>query len=285
MLSRPGLGLFLPSASPLPIIRRFLPPRPVRNVGFFMLQEMRKYAQSWVSSVFMGALALSFALWGIADIFRGNADTTVYSIGSTQVGSDLFAREFHNVMRNAGTTLTPDQTKLAGQQILDRMMTGTALDMIAAKLGLTATDDRVRAQIQSMQAFNGALGTFDHATFVQVIGRAGYNEAEFVAAIRKDVARDQMLRAIEGGYLMPPDYARAIYSYVNETLCCGLCRTCAGDGRRGRATFRRRSRHLCEGPSGSLQHTGISLGQLCLALGRRSRTLDRRDRQAGPGRA
>jgi peptidyl-prolyl cis-trans isomerase D len=182
-----------------------------------MLQEMRKYAQSWVSSVFMGALALSFALWGIADIFRGNADTTVYSVGSTQVGSDLFAREFHNVMRNAGTTLTPDQTKLAGQQILDRMMTGTALDMIAAKLGLTATDDRVRAQIQSMQAFNGALGTFDHATFVQVIGRAGYNEAEFVAAIRKDVARDQMLRAIEGGYLMPPDYARAIYSYVNET--------------------------------------------------------------------
>ena len=182
-----------------------------------MLQEMRKYAQSWVASLFMGALALSFALWGIADIFRGNADTTVYSIGSTQISSDLFAREFHNVIRNAGTTLTPDQTKIAGQQILDRMMSGTALDMIAAKLGLTATDDRVRAQIQGMQAFNGALGTFDHATFVQVIGRAGYNEAEFVAAIRKDIARDQLLRSIEGGYLMPPDYARAIYSYVNES--------------------------------------------------------------------
>ncbi|MGZ5999249.1 MAG: peptidyl-prolyl cis-trans isomerase [Rhizomicrobium sp.] len=181
-----------------------------------MLQEIRKYAKSWVSSVFMGALALSFALWGIADIFRGNADTTIYSIGSTQVGADLFAREFHNVMRNAGTALTPDQSKAAGQQILDRMITGSALDMIAAKLGLTATDARIRAQIQAMPVFNGALGTFDHDAFVQVISRAGYSEAEFVAAIRKDSARDQMLRSIEGGYLMPPDYARAIFAYVNE---------------------------------------------------------------------
>ena len=181
-----------------------------------MLQEIRKYAKSWVSSVFMGALALSFALWGIADIFRGNADTTVYSIGSTQVGADLFGREYHNVIRNVGTTLTPDQSKMAGQQILERMMNTMALDMVAGKLGLTATDDRVRAQIQAMPVFTGALGSFDHATFVQVIGRAGYNEADFVAAIRKDTARDQMLRSIEGGFLMPPDYARAIFAYVNE---------------------------------------------------------------------
>ncbi len=181
-----------------------------------MLQEIRKYAKSWVASVFMGALALSFALWGIADIFRGNADTTVYSIGSTQVGADLFGREYHNVIRNVGANLTPDQAKMAGQQILDRMMNTTALDMVAGKLGLTATDDRVRAQIQAMPVFTGALGSFDHATFVQVIGRAGYNEADFVAAIRKDAARDQMLRSIEGGFLMPPDYARAIFAYVNE---------------------------------------------------------------------
>ena len=61
-----------------------------------MLQEIRKYAKSWVSSVFWARLALSFALWGIADIFRGSADTTVYSLGSTQIGVDLFAREYRN---------------------------------------------------------------------------------------------------------------------------------------------------------------------------------------------
>ena len=73
-----------------------------------MLQEMRKYAKSWVSSIFLGGLALSFAVWGIADIFRGNTDTNVFSVGSTQVPVDLFARDFHNAMRNAGTVLPPD---------------------------------------------------------------------------------------------------------------------------------------------------------------------------------
>jgi peptidyl-prolyl cis-trans isomerase D len=181
-----------------------------------MLQEIRKYAKSWVSSVFLGGLALSFALWGIADIFRGSADTTVYSVGSTQVGADLFAREYRNFMRNAGTTLTPEQSRAAGQQILDRMIGATALDMVTAKLGLTASDARIRAQVQAMPVFKGALGTFDHATFVQLIGRAGYGETEFIATLREESARDQMLRAIEGGFLMPPDYARAIFAFINE---------------------------------------------------------------------
>jgi len=181
-----------------------------------MLQEIRKYAKSWVSSVFLGGLALSFALWGIADIFRGSADTTIYSLGSTQIGADLFAREYRNFLRNAGTTLTPEQSKAAGEQILIRMIGTSALDLVTAKLGLTATDARIRAQVQAMPVFKGALGTFDHATFVQLIGRAGYGEAEFIATLREESARDQMLRAIEGGFLMPPDYARAIFAFINE---------------------------------------------------------------------
>jgi len=181
-----------------------------------MLQEMRKYAKSWVSSVFLGALALSFALWGIADIFRGSADTTVFSMGSTQVSVDSFAREYHNAVRNAGTALTPEQSRSLGHQILDRMMLTTALDMVVRKLGLTATDARISAQIQAMPVFNGPLGKFDRGTFIQTIARAQYGEDEFVATIRKDAARDQMLRSIEGGYILPADYALAIFAYVNE---------------------------------------------------------------------
>jgi peptidyl-prolyl cis-trans isomerase D len=181
-----------------------------------MLQEMRKYAKSWVSSVFLGALALSFALWGIADIFRGNADTTVFSVGSTQIGSDLFAREYHNAIRNAGAALSSEQSRLAGQQVLERMVTTTALDNLANKLGLTATDARVRAQVQAMTVFHGPLGTFDRAIFVQTISRAGYSEDEFIAAIRKDSARDQMIHSIEGGYILPADYALAIFAFINE---------------------------------------------------------------------
>jgi peptidyl-prolyl cis-trans isomerase D len=181
-----------------------------------MLQEMRKYAKSWVASIFMGGLALSFAVWGIADIFRGSPDSDVFTVGSTRVPVEQFARDYHNAVRNAGTVLPPDQAKLLGQQVADRMTLGIALDNIAASLGLTASDERVRQQVQTIQAFNGPLGTFDHDKFVAVISQAGYSEAEFVNVSRKDAARSQMLRAVEGGFAMPPDYARAIFSYINE---------------------------------------------------------------------
>ena len=42
-----------------------------------MLQQMRRLSKSWISSIFLGGLALSFGVWGIADIFRGNTDTSI----------------------------------------------------------------------------------------------------------------------------------------------------------------------------------------------------------------
>ncbi len=182
-----------------------------------MLQTIRKFATSRIVAVlFFGPLIASFAIWGIADIFRGSSDTNVFTLGSVQVPVDQFQREFHNALRSAGPAPTPDQSKAIGQQVLDRMTLATALDMLTASLGLTATDGRVQQEVQSINAFNGPLGGFDHDTFLRVITQAGYSEDEFIAVSRKDAARGQMLRAVEGGYMMPQDYARAIFSFINE---------------------------------------------------------------------
>src|SRR5438874_7714515 len=86
-----------------------------------MLQKMRKYTKSWISSLFLGLLALSFGVWGIADIFRGNSDTSVASVGSEKIPVELFQRDYRNVTRAASRQgpLKPAQAKAAGQQVLD----------------------------------------------------------------------------------------------------------------------------------------------------------------------
>ena len=183
-----------------------------------MLQSLRKIATSRIAAfILFGPLIISFAVWGIADIFRGGSDTTAFSVGTVNVPIDGFARDFHNAVRNAGQVLSPEQNRQLGQDVLQNMMMRVALDNLVQRLGLTAGDARVRADIQSNQAFRGALGGFDHNQFLSVIGRAGYGEDEFVAVSRKDNARGQMLRATQGGFMMPADYARAIFAYVNET--------------------------------------------------------------------
>ncbi|HWD26164.1 MAG TPA: peptidyl-prolyl cis-trans isomerase [Rhizomicrobium sp.] len=184
-----------------------------------MLQEMRKYTRSVIASIFMGALALSFVVWGIADVFRGNVSTDVYSVGSTAVPAAAFSREYQDAQRQAvppGQTLTPDQQKQIGQSVLNEMMLRTALDRLANAYGLTASDARVAQQIQAITAFNGPLGTFDHDRFVQVLQQHGYNEKDFTERSRQDVARSQLVRAIDAGFALPADYPHAFFAYINE---------------------------------------------------------------------
>jgi len=181
-----------------------------------MLQEMRKYAKSWVSSIFLGALALSFAAWGIADIFRGSPDTDVFTLGSTTVPVEDFQQEYRDALRSAGVALPPDQAKAMAQRVLDNMTLRTALDLMAQRLGLTVGDARLQQQIQAIGAFSGPLGTFDHDKFLAVLQQHGYSEASFVARSRQDAARTQLIRAVEGGFALPADYARGIFAYIDE---------------------------------------------------------------------
>ena len=181
-----------------------------------MLQEMRKYAKSWVSSIFLGALALSFAVWGIADVFRGSPDTDVFTLGSTTVGVDTFQQEYRDALRSAGVALPPDQAKAMAQHVLDTMTLRTALDVLAQRLGLTVADARLQQQIQAIGAFSGPLGTFDHDKFVAVLAQHGYSEASFVARSRQDTARTQLIRSVEGGFALPEGYARGIFAYIDE---------------------------------------------------------------------
>src|SRR5262249_16872607 len=148
--------------------------------GFvFMLQWMRRFSKSWVSSLFLGALAVSFAAWGIGDFLTANIDTSVARVGSTSLPAENFQRDYRNTTRNIPVGLAPEQSRLMGKQVLDRMILGTALDNLTKKLGITASDARVRQEIQAVQAFAGPLGTFDHDNFLRLLQQAGYTEQEF----------------------------------------------------------------------------------------------------------
>jgi peptidyl-prolyl cis-trans isomerase D len=187
-----------------------------------MLQQMRKYARSWVASIFLGLLALSFGVWGIADIFRGTVDTTVATIGEAAISQSEFQDAYQNMLRSQsarlGTQITPEQARSMGlgHDTLERLISRTAVDIEVARLGLTATDDAVTQQIRGIPAFAGPSGSFDHATFLRVIQRNGYTEQSFIAAVRSDTARDQLLKATSDGMQIPPGYARAFFAYLNQ---------------------------------------------------------------------
>lgn len=189
-----------------------------------MLQEMRKYAMSWVAKVFLGVLTLSFVSWGAGSWMEAGIDTAVAKVGDRKVDRDQFNRDFQNAMkaegqRRGGAALTADEARKLGlgQEVLEQSITNAALDNAAAELGLTIGDPTITAFVQRIPAFAGLTGQFDRQIFQRYAENQGYSEQGFIELIRSDLKRSQLIRAVDAGFTLPPGYAKLLLSYLLET--------------------------------------------------------------------
>ena len=55
-----------------------------------MLEALRKATANWIAKLFIGLLVLSFAVWGVADIFGGYGRRTVAKVGDTEISYQDF---------------------------------------------------------------------------------------------------------------------------------------------------------------------------------------------------
>jgi peptidyl-prolyl cis-trans isomerase D len=189
-----------------------------------MLQEMRKYSKSWIANIFLGVLALSFVSWGVGDMINGRTDTSVAKVGGTVIDRTEFSRDFQNAMKQEGArrgepTITADEARKIGlgDAVLESKISQTALDNVVNKLGLTVSDAQVVAVIQRIPSFAGLTGQFDRRVFLQAVERFGYTEQGFLQLMKSDMARTQLSRAMEGGFTLPPGYAKYLFAYFFET--------------------------------------------------------------------
>ena len=65
-----------------------------------MLRGIHKASSNWLGRVVMGVvlglIAISFAIWGIGDIFRGFGQSTVAKVGSTEIRVEQFRQLYHD---------------------------------------------------------------------------------------------------------------------------------------------------------------------------------------------
>lgn len=188
-----------------------------------MLESMRRGANTWVAKLFIGLLVLSFAVWGVADIFTGYRGTDVAEVGKTPITVDQYRaalqREIQQASSRFGSYLTMDQARAFGldTQVLARLMAEAALDDEARTRGLGVTDQVVAESISADPAFQTPGGQFDRSYFQQVLRSVGYSEAMYVAEQRNTLLRQMIADAIAGGIEAPEVLEKAIDRYRNET--------------------------------------------------------------------
>lgn len=191
-----------------------------------MLRGIRKASANWlgrtVMGVVMGLLALSFAIWGINDIFRGFGRSTLAKIGGTEIPIEQFRRTYNERMqqvgRQIGRPLTPEQANAIGldRQVLGEMVAEAGLDQRARQMHLGLPDSEIVRRITDDPTFKTPTGSFDRLRFEQLLRSAGYTEQRFIAEQRHVMLRREILDSMTGGLPVPKAWLIAINQYQNE---------------------------------------------------------------------
>ena len=98
------------------------------------LDTLRKGAGRAFGMILMGMLVISFAIWGIADIFTGYGRQTLISVGDTEITPQDYMRAQQEVLRSmsaqAGRSLSLQEARALGldRQVLERLIGGAAVD-------------------------------------------------------------------------------------------------------------------------------------------------------------
>ena len=232
-----------------------------QNVVRAMLRGIHKASSTWLGKAVMGTIMLvliviSFAIWGIGDIFRGFGRTTVAKIGGTEithraVPPNTTTTGCSSSAASCGRPITPDQARALGldRQFLGQLIAEAALDEQARdSCGSASPTPRSPAASRATRASSGITGQFDRSRFEQVIRDAGFTEARFVAEQRDVTLRRQIALSRQPATRAAEDRARSA-STASRTKSAPS--TTSRLARRRPATSRRRRRRRSQNISRS----------------------------------
>ena len=163
------------------------------------LDTLRKGAARTFGLILVALLVVSFAVWGIADIFTGYGRQTLIEVGDTEISPEDYQRVQQEVLRamsqDAGRALSLQEARAAGldQRVLERLVGGAAVDTHAKQLGLSISDETLLAQIMDDPSFQDAAGNFSPLAFQTALRNIGMSEAGYLQTLREQTLRRQLL--------------------------------------------------------------------------------------------
>ncbi|AWB48359.1 peptidylprolyl isomerase [Gemmobacter aquarius] len=176
------------------------------------------------STLVWGLLVLiMLGLGGFGVTNFGGGITSIGRVGDREIDVNEYSRalrqQVDQMSQQFGMRLTLEQARAFGldQQVLRGLVSKAALDNETARIGISAGDATLAAEIQKMDAFKGTSGAFDRETYRFALERNNLTEAKFEEGMRADIARSVLQGAIVGGFTAPAAYTDTLAAWQGET--------------------------------------------------------------------
>lgn len=152
--------------------------------------------------LFLGVIALSFALWGV-ESYRSGADSAdaVADVGGIRISQREFAgelekqRERLTAMLGRGFDAAAFDTPEMRRELLDSMVSQRTLALYASRHGMVVGDQQLREAIAGVPAFH-ENGKFSLERYRSLLRAQNLTEAQFEHDLRGDLALAQVSAGI-----------------------------------------------------------------------------------------
>jgi peptidyl-prolyl cis-trans isomerase D len=188
-----------------------------------MMSAFRAFTKSPAAIALFGLLILSFAVWGVHDMFHAKISDWVVSAGSRQVSADQFKRIFQNQLQslqqqNGGQAITAQDAAAHGvdRQILQQLAQQETLLEAVRRSGVVPSPQLVIDQLRKIPAFfNPITGAFDEKQYQSRLAQAELTPAMYEASLKDDLAGLHFSAGMTSG-LRPPLTYTAVFATVDQ---------------------------------------------------------------------
>lgn len=194
-----------------------------------MLQSIRTKTASWLVKLLFVLLVLSFAVWGIEDMFRGgNTSDIVIKVEDIEIPArqvnERLQSEIATLRQRFGQTITTEQARQLGllDTVIDTMATDAVFLAFARDRGIVVTDTMVREAIAAEPAFRGPDGSFSRDQFVAALRSVGMTEDGYVQTMRRELMRQNVINATLASASAPDILVDRLYRHRAEKRVADL---------------------------------------------------------------
>ena len=172
--------------------------------------------------VVLGLIAVSFAIWGIGDIFKGFGRSSLARIGGTEISIEQFRQLYSERLQQLGRQLnrpiTLDQARQMGldQQLVGQLIGEATIDERVKALRLGITDAEMARRITTNPDLLGPTGQFDRQRFEMMLRNNQITERRFIDEQRRLILRRQLAGTVLNGTQLPKAAMEAAERYQNE---------------------------------------------------------------------
>jgi len=191
-----------------------------------MLRGIRTASANWLGRIVMGVvlglIAISFAIWGIGDIFRGFGRSSLARVGGTEITIEqfrqLYTERLQELGRQLGRPLSLDQARALGvdRQLVGQLIGEATIDERVKALRLGISDAEIARRITQAPEFQGPTGQFERPRFDLILRNKGTTERRYIADLRRQLLRRQLAGTVLAGTQLPKAAIDAAERFRNE---------------------------------------------------------------------